>query len=151
MAHTALRVRARPDDVFDVLLDARAYPFWVVGARRLRDVDPGWPAPGTRFHRALGLGPLVLRDTTRMVEWVRPRCVALEARFRPAGIAKVTITVHQEGETSVIHIDEEPVGGPVHGLWGSTLDRAVQLRNVLSLRRLRRLVDRRAAGTAHPA
>jgi uncharacterized protein YndB with AHSA1/START domain len=151
MAHTAVRVRARPDDVFDVLLDAQAYPHWVVGARRLRDVDADWPAPGTRFHHAIGLGPLELRDTTCMVEWVRPRRVALEARFRPAGIARVTISVHEDGGASVIEIDEQPVGGPVQGVWGGLLDRAVQLRNALSLRRLRRLVDRHAAGTAHPA
>jgi hypothetical protein len=77
--------------------------------------------------------------------------VALEARFRPAGIAKVTITVHQDGGASIIEIDEQPVDGPVQGVWGAVLDRAVQLRNALSLRRLRRLVDRRTAGRAHPA
>jgi hypothetical protein len=130
--------------VFDVLLDASAYPCWVVGARRLREVDPGWPAPGTRFHHAIGLGPFELRDTTCMVDWVRPRCVALEARFRPAGIAKVTITVRPEGGASVIEIDEQPLEGPVQGLWGRVLDEAVRLRNAISLRRLGRLVDRRS-------
>jgi uncharacterized protein YndB with AHSA1/START domain len=145
MAHTAVRVRAKPEDVFDVLLDAHSYPRWVVGARRLREVDPGWPAPGSRFHHALGVGPLELHDTTCMLDWVRPQCVALEARFRPAGTAKVTITVRPDGAAAVVEIDEQPLDGPVHGIWGRLVDRAVRLRNAISLKRLRRLVERRAA------
>ena len=32
-----------PESVFAVLADGWLYPSWVVGASRMRDVDPAWP------------------------------------------------------------------------------------------------------------
>ena len=43
-----------PDDVFAVLGDGWLYPVWVVGAARMRDVDPEWPAEGANIHHSLG-------------------------------------------------------------------------------------------------
>jgi len=39
MSRNEITVTASPQDVFDVLDDAEAYPGWVVGARRMRRVD----------------------------------------------------------------------------------------------------------------
>jgi hypothetical protein len=38
------RCNCSPEQVFAVLHDGWTYPVWVVGASRMRDVDPGWPA-----------------------------------------------------------------------------------------------------------
>jgi len=38
------------DQVFDILADGWLYPVWVVGASHLRDVDTGWPQPGSRLR-----------------------------------------------------------------------------------------------------
>ena len=44
-----------PEQVFAVLNDGWTYPVWGVGASRRRDVDPGWPAPGTKLHHSFGV------------------------------------------------------------------------------------------------
>ena len=41
-------MNCEPRHVFDVLANGWVYPSWVVGASRMRDVDEGWPRPGTR-------------------------------------------------------------------------------------------------------
>ena len=43
-----------PDDVFAVLGDGWLYPVWVVGAARMRDVDPEWPAEGCLLYTSDG-------------------------------------------------------------------------------------------------
>ena len=50
--------------VFHELSDGWAFVGWVVGATHIRDVDPGWPAVGTRIHHKIGSWPVVLADTT---------------------------------------------------------------------------------------
>ena len=52
MSKNRITVRTDPEAVFEVLDDPYAYPRWVVGARRIRSVDAGWPAVGSRFHHA---------------------------------------------------------------------------------------------------
>ena len=49
-----------PEQVFAVLQDGWTYPGWVVGATRMREVDEGWPAPGTKLHHSFGVWPLVI-------------------------------------------------------------------------------------------
>jgi hypothetical protein len=49
------RCSCSPEQVFAVLRDSWTYPVWVVGASRMRDVDDGWPAPGTKLHHSFGI------------------------------------------------------------------------------------------------
>ncbi len=65
---------ATPEQVWKVLSDGWLYPLWVVGATRMRDVDEGWPAVGTRLHHSVGSWPLMLDDTTEVLESARARC-----------------------------------------------------------------------------
>jgi hypothetical protein len=65
-----------------VLLDAYAYPRWVVGAKRIRAVDPEWPAPGSRFHHALGAGPAELHDSSKLLAITAPRRIERRRRVR---------------------------------------------------------------------
>jgi uncharacterized protein YndB with AHSA1/START domain len=144
MARNTVVIDARPEDVFAVLLDASAYPAWVVGTRRLRDVDPDWPSPGSRFYHAIGLGPFELQDDTKMLECEPPHHLVLEVRFRPAGWATVTITVRPHAAGSQLELEELPTGGPVQSVRGRALDTATHLRNTISLQRLRHLIEQRA-------
>jgi hypothetical protein len=59
------RFNCSPEQVFVVLHDGWTYPVWVVGASRMRDVDAGWPAPGTKLYHSFGVWPLLLDDTQR--------------------------------------------------------------------------------------
>jgi len=64
MAHNEIHVDARPEAVFAVLADPRSFARWVVGSRKIRSADPAWPATGTTFDHAVGVGPLTLADST---------------------------------------------------------------------------------------
>ncbi|MFM9644500.1 SRPBCC family protein, partial [Streptomyces turgidiscabies] len=77
---TARLLDCSPDDVFAVLGDGWIYPVWVVGAARMRDVDPAGPAEGARLHHSLGLWPVLIHDTTEIVEWTPSRRVRLRAK-----------------------------------------------------------------------
>jgi uncharacterized protein YndB with AHSA1/START domain len=146
MARNAVVMDGPVEDVFAVLLDASAYPAWVVGTRRLRDVDPDWPNPGSRFHHVIGFGPFELQDSTKMLACEPPDRLVLEVRFRPMGLATVTITVRPHAGGSALELEEVPAGGPIRSIRGRLLDTATYVRNEISLKRLRRLVERRRRG-----
>lgn len=147
MATDRIRVPGPPDVVFDVLEDAAAYPRWVVGAHRIRSVDPDWPRVGSRFHHSIGVG-LHLHDTSQVLESARPERFALETRFRPFGVARVDVELRADRDGTLVTITERPVAGPARRWSSAPLDRLVGLRNVWSLRRLRGVVAERAARTA---
>jgi uncharacterized protein YndB with AHSA1/START domain len=142
MALNSIRTRAEPDAVFDVLDDACAYPRWVVGARRVRAVDPSWPAVGSRFHHALGTSAGELHDSSLVLEHDRPRRLVLEVRFRPAGVARVEIDVVPEVDGATIAIRETPISGPLAKLPRLVVGALLKVRNTLSLHRLRREAER---------
>ena len=54
MSENTTVINASIDDVWSVLSDGWLYPLWVVGASRMRDVDPDWPAVGSRIHHSVG-------------------------------------------------------------------------------------------------
>jgi uncharacterized protein YndB with AHSA1/START domain len=148
MTTNEIVVDAPPEAVFDVLLDAQAYPKWVVGAKRVRAVDPDWPAVGSRFHHTVGVGPASLDDSSQILEADPPHRLVLEVRFRPTGVARVQLDVSARGEGhSTVVLKEDPKRGPVRRFWGIFLALLMSARNTLALRRLKRLVERRAGSS----
>ncbi|HRW38729.1 MAG: SRPBCC family protein [Acidimicrobiales bacterium] len=132
----------RPSDlVMEALLDPRTYPRWLVGCRQIRDIDPEWPAPGSRFHHRFGLaGPLVVDDSSRVVAVEPRRCLQLEVRARPGGRGEATFTVEPlDPGRCRVELREVPVGllAPA----GLLLHGPTALRNQRSLRNLRELVE----------
>ena len=77
-----------PDRVWDVLADGWLYPLWVVGATRMREVDDGWPAPGTRLHHSVGVWPVVINDDTEVLECDPGKRLVLRAKGWPPGEAE---------------------------------------------------------------
>ena len=145
MARNSTRIDATPEEVFDVLDDACAYPSWVVGTRRVRGVDPDWPAVGSRFHHAIGNFVAELHDSSMVLDRRRPELLELEVRFRPTGVAWVRISVEPDRNGSVVVFEERPRRGPFSRIPRFATDPVLTVRNALSLRRLRRVVERRAA------
>ena len=145
MSTNTVRVSASPEAVFAVLDDARAYPRWVVGARRIRRVDDDWPAVGSRFHHALGTTVGELHDWSEILDREPPRRLVLKVCFRPTGVARVSLTVDADGDGSVVTIGEEPVSGPAAHLPALLVEPMLTLRNALCLQRLRHEVERRTA------
>lgn len=146
MAVTEALVGAAPDVVFAVLADGRSYGEWVVGAKHIRDVDAGWPAPGARIHHTVGVGPLFIRDTTEVKQCEEPSRLLLEARVRPTGVASIDLRLIPEGDGTRVVMREEPVSGPISLLPGAITDWAIDRRNRRALARLKDMAESRAAG-----
>lgn len=151
MPKNETEIDAPVTDVWDVLVDPYAYPEWLVGARRIRAVDPAWPQVGSHFHHVVGGWPFRIKDTTRVREVVAPTRLVLEARARPVGVALVTLTLEACGpdRTRVVFL-EEPSAGPVKYLPRPLLKATTRGRNGESLRRLRKLVEARRQASSTP-
>jgi uncharacterized protein YndB with AHSA1/START domain len=138
-------VEVPPQAVWAVLADPECYGDWVVGSRRIRGWDPGWPDAGTRFHHEVGTGPLVVRDHTESLEAVPDRRLRLRARARPIGTAFVTVELRpQDGGTHVTLIEDpaDPLTKLATLPWWWA---AVRMRNKESIRRLCDLARKKAA------
>ncbi len=141
MARNDTFIDAPPERVFAVLADADAYGTWVVGSKYIRGADPGFPAKGTRFHHAFGVGPFTVKDHTEVVDVAAPRRLVLRAKARPFGTALITLIVDAEGTGSRVTIIED-AGDPVTRLVFNPLTHLlVKGRNVESLRRLKELAE----------
>ena len=95
--------------------------------------------------RVLGVGPVILRDLTRVDEVEEGRRLVLAARMMPFAVNRVGFTLHSTAGATQVDVEERPVDGPMAALWNPVLDALMWLRNQEMLRRLRRLAERRAA------
>lgn len=137
-------VNVPADAVWAVLADPWLYPVWVVGASRLRDVEDGWPAPGSRIHHSVGAWPLVINDTTSVVEQMSPHTLVLQARAWPSGEASVRIVLDGAGDTCLVTMIEDASHGPARLIPGPVRRALLHWRNSESLLRLARLAEGRA-------
>ncbi len=142
MSFTTIHVDAVPERVFAVLSDPRSFGDWVVGSDTIRDADAQWPAAGSRFHHTVGTGPLKVRDHTEVLESHPPHRLVLRARARPLGTAQVTLTIAREREGSEIIMQEQAADPASKLLFNPIAQPLLHWRNVESLRRLKRLVER---------
>jgi len=143
MARNEILIHADPEQVFAVLADGRSYGHWVVGSSEIRDVEPGFPAAGTRFHHKVGFGPWKIADHTLIEESEPPHRLKLRTKARPLGTALVTLDLvpHAEG-TRVLMVEE--AGDVLTALVFNPLtDLLVHGRNDESLRRLKQLAEGR--------
>lgn len=141
MQSTTRRILAPPEDVFAVLSDGWLYATWVVGASRIRDVDVTWPDPGSSIHHSVGVWPLILDDTTGVVECVPDRRLVLRARSWPAGEAHVDIELTPTADGCSVTITEDAVSGPAKAIPGPVRDVLLGARNGESLQRLAFLAE----------
>jgi uncharacterized protein YndB with AHSA1/START domain len=130
--------------VWDVLADAGEYGYWVVGSKLIRDADDDWPAPGSKFHHTIGVGPFKVSDHTVALEAERPHRLVLRAKGRPVGIAKITLTMTPRAGGTVVHMVENPDGVYRPLALNPLLHLATLARNGESLMRLEELALRKA-------
>ena len=133
-----------PEAVWAVLAEPENYGYWVVGSKAIRDAEPEWPAPGSKFHHTIGFGPLTLSDHTVALETERPHRFRLRAKGRPAGTATVTLELEPKDGGTLVTMSENPDGvfAPLALL--PPLHLATKGRNAESLMRLEELALRRA-------
>lgn len=143
MSTTSRAVSATPEQVWSVLSDGWLYALWVVGAARMRGVDDTWPDVGSQLHHSVGSWPLLIDDTTEVLEVEENRRLLLLARGWPAGQAHVEIIVEPRGAGAVVTIVEQATAGPGALLPKVVQDPQLHVRNIEALRRLSYLVEGR--------
>ncbi len=134
---------ATPEQVWKVLADGWLYPLWVVGASRMREVDAHWPRVGAELHHSVGTWPLLIDDTTEVVESEPEQLLSLHARAWPTGTAGVNIRLQAKGNRTEVTIVEDPIAGPALLLPRVARTPMLKWRNVETLRRLAFLAERR--------
>jgi hypothetical protein len=123
-----------------------ALSLWVVGATRMRDVDPTWPQVEATIHHSAGVWPAIVDDNTEVLEVEPARYLELRARGWPIGEAEVTMTITPAGDDTRVEIAEEAVSGPAVLVPKPAMDRMIKIRNVESLRRLAFIAEHRVTG-----
>jgi hypothetical protein len=140
-------VKAPPEFVWSVLADGWMYATWVVGASRIREVDPDWPATGSRIHHSFGIWPTLIDDNTEVLKSVGTgpvRELVLQARGWPAGEAQVRLLIAPApADHSTVSIVEDVTNGP-----GTLIPRAARQlvivpRNKETLQRLALIAEGR--------
>lgn len=145
MALNRTSINAPPAAVFAILRDGYSYDQWVVGTKKIRDVEPNWPAVGSRLHHTFGAGPLTISDTSKVLAVDPDRMLEMEARAWPAGTARIVLSLEPAGSGTRVTIEEHPLRGPGRRLHNPAFDLIIKVRNVETLRRLKRLAEQRGA------
>ena len=141
MATVETHVDAPPDRCFQILANPLTYSYWVVGARRIRAADAGWPAVGSAFDHTAGVAPLLSHDTTYVERMEENRLLALRAKARPFGTAKVRLELRPEDGGTRVTMHEVAADRITAKLFTPIADRLVAAQNVRALRRLRALAE----------
>lgn len=141
-------IETTPERVWEVLADGWLYPLWVVGASRMRDVDPSWPQVGSELHHSVGVWPALINDSTSVLEVDPGHRIVLHARAWPAGAAEVVITLAPQGAGTLVTIAEEPVSGPATLVPRPVRGPSLKWRNAETLRRLAYIAERRDLPTS---
>jgi hypothetical protein len=134
---------ASPEAIWAYVGDARTYPQWVVGAAESRDVDAGYPEPGSTLHHTQVVPKVGLKDTTSVVDSDPPLHLELEVRIRPFAVNGVRFLLEPDGNGRThVTMLEWPKYGLVERLMGPLFVPALQVRNAETMRRLKRLSER---------
>ena len=130
--------------VWDALADPGGYGYWVPGSRAIRDADPDWPAPGSKFHHTVGVGPFEVSDHTEALEARPPELLRIRAKTRPLVTATVTVEMIPSDGGTLVRMTES-LDGPARLLDLNPLVWLVtKARNAESLMRLEELAARHA-------
>jgi hypothetical protein len=141
MATTRRDVPSTPRQVWEVFSDGRRYADWVVGAKRVREVDGRWPMVGSQFLHTVGVWPLYICDSTAVLECDEGRRLVLEARIRPIGRARVELTLRASPTGTEIVMTESPCSPAAARLASPLFEPLIHARNIEALRRLSEVLD----------
>lgn len=138
-------IAATPEEVFEVLAEPWTYPEWLVGAKKIRDVDADFPAKGAGFDHTVGAGPISVDDSTKVLEVHAPDRLTLKVRAgRLNGVVTFLVLASQRGVE--VRFRERPIG-PAAALTPQ-LRPSLQARNGESLRQLGYLIESRRSPAA---
>lgn len=139
---------ASPEAVFAVLADGWLFASWVVGAARVRAVDPGWPKTGARLHHSFGMWPVMLSDVSEVLIEEAPRRLVIRPKGWPLGEARVELRIDPWEDGSMITMTEDAVAGPGALVPQVLRQVLIAARNKEALRRLALLAEGNAGNAA---
>lgn len=134
-----------PAAVWAALADPAGYGFWVVGSKAIRAADREWPAPGSKFHHTVGVGPLKVSDHTESLEAQPPYLLSMRARARPLGTARVILELTPQDGGTLVRMTERPEGPAALLALNPLIHLLTKARNAESLVRLETLALRSSA------
>lgn len=141
MARNVIRIAAPPEQVFDLLADPRTYARWVTGTHRICAADPSWPEPGSMFDHQTGSPPLIVTDTTTVIDAAPPEQLVLRVGAGPLPDALVSLRLQADGEGTRVTMVEDPAHPLLRLLSGPLGHGLMRVRNRESLRRLKQLAE----------
>ena len=144
MATVRRHCAAPRNAVWAVLADPLLYPSLVVGASRIRTVEGRWPDVDAVIHHSVGVWPLLLNDTTSVVESKPGTRLGLRARGWPLGEADVVLDLEDDTGGCLVTMREWAVRGPGTLVPAPVFEPMVHWRNVESLRRLALIAEGRS-------
>lgn len=125
---------ATPDEVWRTIADPDTYPDWLVGAQRIRAVDPAFPKPGAEFHHSVGpVEAATVDDSTTATKAEPPYRLDLHVRAGPFRAA-VELRVAPTAQGSEVRFSERATGPWAVAM--PALRPFLHARNAESLRRL---------------
>ncbi|MEO7428284.1 MAG: SRPBCC family protein [Acidimicrobiales bacterium] len=126
--------------VFELLTDPTTYPEWLVGAQRVRRVDPQFPRAGAEFAHSVGASTATIDDTTESLGVREDRHVALLVNAGPFH-ARVDFDLEPglTPDATSVRFSERPVG-PL-AIITPLLKPMIHARNLESLRQLAEYVE----------
>lgn len=136
MSTNEAHARCSPKAVAAVLSDGWYFASWVVGTSRVRSVDASWPAVGATIHHSFGVWPVVVDDTTEVLESALPEHLVVQARGWPLGEATVRVEVRAATDGCTITMQEDATAGPGTLVPQSVRDAVLRWRNSEALNRL---------------
>lgn len=131
-------------DVWGALVDPTTYPSWLIGADAIREIDGDWPDPGSAFHHRVGVGPLKVRDRSRVVAIEPEVRLVLDIRASALIQAKVTFELAALDDATRLRFTEEPEVVILGDVLRPVADLLTRGRNHGSLDRLERFLAERA-------
>jgi uncharacterized protein YndB with AHSA1/START domain len=146
MAFIRQSIAASVHEVWAVLIDPSTYPVWLVGARKIRRVDPNWPDVNSAFHHRVGVWPMLIEDKSIVREIEPERLLVLEVRASPIvrAIVRFQLSAEESASGMVLEMEEEPAWRLIGNLARPILDPLTHLRNKRSLADLATLATDRA-------
>jgi uncharacterized protein YndB with AHSA1/START domain len=134
-------IHAPPEDIFNVLSNAKTYEHWVVGCQQVRQADDAFPEPGSSFEHRIGIGPLRVQDITTVVDASPPRRLVLRTRAWPLGETVVEMRLHPRRDGTDVEMRQQPAAGPIARLDNPLQQLFTSVRDRECLRRLRKLAE----------
>jgi hypothetical protein len=146
MTENECLIHAPAEDVFAILTDGWTYAAWVVGASRMREVEPGFPQPGRSIHHSVGAWPLLIDDVTTAVQYEPLRLLQLKVRAWPTGEGLVDFEASDRAGDCHLIMREVVTKGPATLIPEVVMDPVLHARNDETLKRLALLAEGRRRG-----